>query len=269
MENKLIQPDKMHIPRKTSRVIKETSLLIDDLETKREAEAEFRFTMSEQVEYAQLETIFHVDRPAEAIAIALEDEIALRDIRKQFLIASKIQNERTELKENVEKDSVGMLLLAAGTPVILVGATLLESFMTAGIGVIAAGAAMYVPAFIKEVTSKRKVRKELKDISKRLDFLSNDIDKRSKNVDHICSLYGIPINCLERETYISALLDAANKYERLSQKKTDYDLLLKINESEAISKKISNNIKMLSGVVVDENDYKTTLDKLTKQMYYR
>lgn len=264
-----MQLDRIHIPKKTSRVIKETSLLIDDLEAKREMEENFCFTMAEQVKYSQLETIFHDDRPAEAIAVALEDEIALRDIRKQFLIASKIKNERTELKENADKDSVGMLLLAAGTPVVLVGVTLLETFATAGVGVIAAGAAMYIPAFIKEVTCKRKIKKELKDISKRLNMLSEEIDKRSKNVDHICALYGIPINCLERETYISALLEAANEFERLSQKKTDYDLLLKINESEAISKKISNNIKMLSGVVVDENDYKTTLDKLTNQMYYR
>lgn len=267
--NKLMRQDNVpYVPRKTSRVLKETSLLIDDLETKREAEIEFRLTDIEQEKYLQLEMIFRVPRPAEMIAIALEDEIALKDIRKEFLITSKIKNEKEELKENAEKDSMGMLLLATGTPVILVGVTLLESFATAGIGVIAAGAAMYVPAFLKEVTKKHRLRKELKNISKHLQDLSEDIDRRSKNVDSVCSEYGIPINCLEREVYISKLLAAANEYERLSQKKVDYDLLLKINESEAISKKISNNIEMLSGIsVTDENEYKAALSRLTGQVY--
>lgn len=268
MENRLMQQSRAHIPKKTVRTIKETSLLIDELEAKRERESEFYLTSEETMKYMQLESIFHVARPAKDIASALEDEMALKDIRRKFLIAAKIKNERLELKENSDKDSVGMLLIAAGTPVVLVGVTLLETFMTAGIGVIAAGAVMYVPAFIKEITHKRKIKKELKDISKQLEVLSDDIDKRSKNVDRICSLYGIPINCLEREVYIASLLDAANEFERLSKKKTDYDLLLKLNESEAISRKISSNIKMLSGIAVsNENEYKTALSKLTGQMY--
>ena len=158
MENNLKVPAKLHVPKRTAIAIKKTSLLIDELELRREKEAEFKLTPAEVDQYLQLKEVFKTQRPAEKIESAIEDDKKLKEARKEFLTASKIQRDREEKKENTEKDSLGMLLLAAGTPVALVGITLLDTFMTAGIGVIAAGAAMYVPAFIKEVTKKRKAR---------------------------------------------------------------------------------------------------------------
>ena len=260
MENNLKVPAKLHVPKRTAIAIKKTSLLIDELELRREKEAEFKLTPAEVDQYLQLKEVFKTQRPAEKIESAIE-------ARKEFLTASKIQRDREEKKENTEKDSLGMLLLAAGTPVALVGITLLDTFMTAGIGVIAAGAAMYVPAFIKEVTKKRKARKELRNIEEKLDDLSNEIDERSRRIDKVCSYYGIPINCTEKQKYMVPLYEAAKEFERLEQKETDYELLLQLNGSESISSEISKNLNLLSGTTItDEERYKETLDKLEKQL---
>ena len=166
MSNKQNVPAKTaHYPKRTNLLLKRTSLLIDELDVRREEEEKFQLTPYETGRYMQLKEIFRCQRPAEPIESALEDERALKKIRKEYLTASKIKRERQEIKENVDKDGVGGLLLATGTPVILVGVSLLETFMTAGVGVIVAGAAMYVPAFIREVTKKRKARRAFKDIS--------------------------------------------------------------------------------------------------------
>ena len=143
----------------------------------------------------------------------------------------------------------------------------METFMTAGIGIIVAGAAMYVPAFIREVTKKRKARKDLKEISNCLDSLSNEIDEKTMNVGKICSQYGLPINCLEREKYMVPLLEAAKEYEMLNQKETDYELLVQINGSQDISRKISKNLETILGLPVkDEKEYKKTLKKIEDQI---
>ena len=267
MENNLKVPAKLHVPKRTAIAIKKTSLLIDELELRREKEAEFKLTPTEVDQYLQLKEVFKTQRPAEKIESAIEDDKKLKEARKEFLTASKIQRDREEKKENTEKDSLGMLLLAAGTPVALVGITLLDTFMTAGIGVIAAGAAMYVPAFIIEVTKKRKARKELRDIEEKLDDLSDEIDERSRRIDKVCSSYGIPINCTEKQKYMVPLYEAAKEFERLEQKETDYELLLQLNGSESISREISKNLNLLSGTTIaDEEKYKETLDKLEKQL---
>lgn len=268
MSNKQNVPAKTaHYPKRTKLLLKRTSLLIDELDVRREEEEKFQLTPYEAGRYMQLKEIFKCQRPAEPIENALEDERALKEIRKEYLTASKIKRERQEIKENADKDGVGGLLLATGTPVILVGVSLMETFMTAGIGIIVAGAAMYVPAFIREVTKKRKARKDLKEISNCLDSLSNEIDEKTMNVDKICSQYGLPINCLEREKYMVPLLEAAKEYEMLNQKETDYELLVQINGSQDISRKISKNLETILGLPVkDEKEYKKTLKKIEDQI---
>ena len=72
------------------------------------------------------------------------------------------------------------------------------------------------------------------------------------NVDKICSQYGLPINCLEREKYMVPLLEAAKEYEMLNQKETDYELLVQINGSQDISRKISKNLETILGLPVKE-----------------
>ena len=165
----------------------------------------------------QLRETFKVSRPAEGIKSALEDERELKSIRKEYVTAAKIQRDRTELKENADNDSLGMVLIAAGTPMVLVGVTLLETFMAAGIGVIAAGAAMYMPMFIREIPERK--REKIKNITENVDDLSETIDRKMANIDKICSMYGIPVNCTDREQYLSSLFDAATTYEALEQKR--------------------------------------------------
>ena len=150
---------------------------------------------------------------------------------------------------------------------VLVGVTLLETFMTAGIGVIAAGAAMYMPMFIREITKKRKARKKLKNITENVDDLSETIDRKMANIDKICSMYGIPVNCTDREQYLSSLFDAATTYEALEKKETDYELLCQLNNSDKIKNQITENLKAMSGLtVVDENNFEDVLDKLASQL---
>lgn len=267
MKNELRAPDKPHYPKKTLMTLKKTSLLIDELELRRERERQFALTPCERDIYNQLSETFKTSRPAEEIKSALDDERDLKKIRKEYLTASKIQRERTELKENADNDSLGVLLIAAGTPMMLVGVTLLETFMTAGIGVIAAGAAMYMPSFIREVTKKRKARKELKNISDNVGELSEVIDRKTKNIDHICTMYGIPINYADREKDLESLLRSARQYERLAQKETDYEILCQLNNSDAIRCKISNNIKALSGLTItNEEEFEDVLNKLALQL---
>ena len=252
MENKPRMPDKLHVPKRTTIAIKKTSLMLDELELRREKEAEFKLTPYEKDQYLQLKAIFASQRPAEKIENAIEDEKRLKQARKEFLAASKTEKEKQEIKEKTDKDSIGGLLLAAGT---------------AGVGVIAAGAAMYVPAFVREVTKKRKARKELREIKNKVDKLSYEIDEKSRNVDKVCGTYGIPINCLEKQKYMIPLLDAAKEYERLQQKEVDYELLLQLNDSNNISSEISKNLNLLSGeTITDENKYKEALERLEKQI---
>lgn len=239
MENKPRMPDKLHVPKRTTIAIKKTSLMLDELELRREKEAEFKLTPYEKDQYLQLKAIFASQRPAEKIENAIEDEKRLKQARKEFLAASKTEKEKQEIKEKADKDSLGGLLLAAGTPVVLIGVTLLDTFMTAGVGVIAAGAAMYVPAFVREVTKKRKARKELRKIKNKVDKLSYEIDEKSRNVDKVCGTYGIPINCLEKQKYMIPLLDAAKEYERLQQKEVDDRDEIMQHLTEIIMTKIS------------------------------
>lgn len=267
MKNELRAPDKPYYPKNTLRTLRKTSVLLDELEARREHEEQFKLTPYEKAMHDQLSETFKVSRPAEGIKSALEDERKLKSIRKEYVTAAKIQRDRTELKENVDNDSLGMILIAAGTPMMLVGVTLLETFMTAGIGVIAAGAAMYMPMFIREITKKRKARKKLKNITENVDDLSETIDRKMANIDKICSMYGIPVNCTDREQYLSSLFDAATTYEALEKKETDYELLCQLNNSDNIKNQITKNIKAMSGLtVVDENNFEDVLDKLASQL---
>lgn len=120
MENKPRMPDKLHVPKRTTIAIKKTSLMLDELELRREKEAEFKLTPYEKDQYLQLKAIFASQRPAEKIENAIEDEKRLKQARKEFLAASKTEKEKQEIKEKTDKDSIGGLLLAAGTPIVLI-----------------------------------------------------------------------------------------------------------------------------------------------------
>lgn len=263
----MLPADRKYYPKKTSIAIKKTSIMIDELEMRREEEEQYKLTPYENSYYEQLKTVFTTDHPAEDIQNAIDDAKELKNIRKDYLTASKIQRERQNEKDKTEKDSVGLLMLATGTPVILIGVTLLSTFTTAGVAVIAAGAAMYIPAFIREVRKKRKARKELKKITEKVEELSEEIDRRSTNIDKVCKTYGIPINCLEYEKYLKPLHNAAKDFENIQQKKTDYELLVQMNGSESISMQIAYNLQKLSGLPVkDEKEYKEIIDKLEDQI---
>ena len=87
------------------------------------------------------------------------------------------------------------------------------------------------------------------------------------NIDKICSMYRIPVNCTDREQYLSSLFDAATTYEALEKKETDYELLCQLNNSDKIKNQITENIKAMSGLtVVDENNFEDVLDKLASQL---
>ena len=129
MENKPRMPDKLHVPKRTTIAIKKTSLMLDELELRREKEAEFKLTPYEKDQYLQLKAIFASQRPAEKIENAIEDEKRLKQARKEFLAASKTEKEKQEIKEKADKDSIGGLLLATGTPIVLIGVTLIDTFM--------------------------------------------------------------------------------------------------------------------------------------------
>ena len=267
MEKNLQAPDRIRYPKKTSMVIKKTSLMIDELELRREEEKEFQLTPYEQNQYIQLQDIFKTPRPAEKIESAIEDEIRLKEARKEYIQSSKEQHDVEMKKRMTDRDYLGGLLLATGTPVILIGVMLMEKFQIAGIGIIAAGAVMYLPAFFHQITEKRKIRKELKRKTAKVEEVSEEMDRRGRNVDKVCNMYGLPINCYERLNYMKQLLDAAKEYERLWQKKTDYELLVQLNGSDRISRTIADNLMTLSGIKTsDENDYKELIQKLEDQL---
>ena len=71
--------------------------MIDELDVRREEEEKFQLTPYEAGRYMQLKEIFKCQRPAEPIENALEDERALKEIRKEYLTASKIKRERQEI----------------------------------------------------------------------------------------------------------------------------------------------------------------------------
>ena len=53
----------------------------------------------------------------------------------------------------------------------------------------------------------------------------------------------------------------------LNQKETDYELLVQINGSQDISRKISKNLETILGLPVkDEKEYKKTLKKIEDQI---
>lgn len=261
----LTAQDKLGL-QKTKIALKKTSLLIDELELRREEEKEFKLTTPEQNQYERLQMVFGQKRPSKDIKSAINDERELKNIRKDFLTASKLQRECQALKERADNDSLGVVLLAASIPVGFIGFTLLDAFAAAGIGVMVAGATMSIPFFISEATKKKKTRKELKKINAQVYALSNEIDKRSANIDEICTKYNLPVNCLDREQYMSPLLDAALEYESLQQKEADYEMLLQLHGADILSKEISKNLKILSGIdTKDEQEYHTIMKLLEEQ----
>ena len=87
------------------------------------------------------------------------------------------------------------------------------------------------------------------------------------NIDKICSMYGIPVNCTDREQYLRSLFDEATTNEALEKKETDYELLCQLNNSDKIKNQITENLKAMSGLtVVDENNFEDVLDKLASQL---
>ena len=77
MENNLKVPAKLHVPKRTAIAIKKTSLLIDELELRREKEAEFELTPAEVDQYLQLKEVFKTQRPAEKIESALGKDVPI------------------------------------------------------------------------------------------------------------------------------------------------------------------------------------------------
>lgn len=256
-----------HYPRVTMMTIKKTSLLIDELEIRREDEAVFKLTPYEKKTYECLKSVFHSKKhPSEKIQGAIQDEQQLKKTRKEYLIASKLEREQHKAKEKADNDSVGALLLASGTPIILIGFMLMESFMFPAIGIIIAGISMCLPAFIRETTQKRKARKKLRNAEAQTEELSDEIDALQENIDSVCNEYQIPINCPERLNYLTSLNEAAKKYEELTRKESDYELLCQINGSAAISREIALNLQKLSGLPVNnEADYSAILKNVERQ----
>lgn len=105
MENNLKVPAKLHVPKRTAIAIKKTSLLIDELELRREKEAEFKLTPAEVDQYLQLKEVFKTQRPAEKIESAIEDDKKLKEARKEFLTASKYKGTGKK-KKKIQKRTV-------------------------------------------------------------------------------------------------------------------------------------------------------------------
>lgn len=260
-------PDKGHYPKKTWMMIKKTSLMIDELELRREEENKFLFTPEEYATYANLSEMFPSGRPAEPIASAIEHEKKMKAVRGQFLESAKEQKKEEQKKDAADRDYIGGLLLATGTPVMVLGAALLESFFVAGVGIMVAGVAMYLPSIFHQLTTRRQARKRLKKAEAKVEQLSGELEYNTKQVDAVCCKYGIPVNCLEREQYLNQLLCAAQEYERLTQKRTDYELLRQLNGSDQISHEIAANLSLLSGKTIDkETEYKKAICYLEDQL---
>lgn len=260
---------KQYYPRVTAMTIKKTSLLIDELDIRREEESNFKLTPYEKEVYEKLKEVFHSDRPSEQIQDAICDEKKLKEVRKDYLTASKIEREQKKIKEKADNDAVGMLLLASGAPIMLIGGMLMDSFFIPAVTVIAAGVSMCVPALIREVIYKRKARKKLKEAEIISEELSEEIDELTENIDNVCKKYNIPINCCERLKYLCSLNEAAVTYESLIQKESDYELLCQINGSDAISREISFNLQKLTGLSIrNEDEYKTVIQNLQESIEF-
>lgn len=254
-------------PVKTVAALKQTNVLMNELELKRFEEAKFRLTTFEQEQYIQLKEIFKCIHPAEELEQALEEAQDLKTLQKDYVTAVKIEKDKEENKKSLESDSSGLLILSSGMPIILLGLSLMSTFKIAGIVILTTGIAMYFPLFILEVTKKRRARKELNIISKQVEDLQFDITRKHKKVDDICSKYGVPINDLNEEKHISDILEAAKVYESLVQKQTDYELLMTMNNSNALSDQIAKNLYTISGIVPkNEDEYRQIINKLEDQL---
>lgn len=260
-------PEKQHYPKKTWMMIKKTSLLLDELELRREEEKKFLPTTQEQFLYSQLAEIFPSQRPAKEIETALEDEKKRKVLRSEFLDAAKEQQKAQTTVKQTAKDDISMVLFATGTPVLVIGMMLLDTFFAAGLGVLATGFCMYLPAVFTSMTTKRKQKKKLKETKERTETVAEEMEETASRVDQVCKKYGLPLNYQEREQCLSQLLSAATEYERIGQKRTDYELLKQLNGSDRISREIANNLSLLSGKELDnESKYKETISYLEDQL---
>ncbi len=247
--------------------IKRTSLMIDELELKKEEEKEFELTPEEQAEYDKLKVFFKNDTyPVESIKEALKNENDVKGIRKDYLTAIKVQKERQQIKDSLSSDSLGIMLFASSAPVILIGVMLLDSIKVAGIGVIVAGVAMSIPVLINEVTKKRKAKKRLKQINETLDELSEEIHEKSTKTDDICSKYGIPLNCLDRDKYMERLLQKAIEYEAYNKKQSEYEKMVIANGTKELSEQIAKNLQFFSGVNIEcEHEFNDAMKLIEDQ----
>lgn len=248
--------------------IKRTSLMIDELELMREEEEKLQLTENEQKRFSQLKTVFeNKENPVETIQEAIEDEEELKEIRRDFLTASKVQKERQNEKNRLKNDSASLMLLATSAPIAVIGAFLVGTAVVAGAGLISASVIMSAPVIVKEFIQKKGAKKKLKQINDTVNCLSKEIHAKNINIDNICSGYGIPLNCIsDREKQMKNVLNAADEYKAYEQKQKKYEIAVMENGTHELSRQISSNLYKLSGVKADsECDYHEIMELVEEQ----
>ncbi len=246
---------------------KKLSLLIDELELRRDKEEKYKLTEEEIEKQHRLELLFNNKHPVKRIQNAIDDEEKLKKIRKKYLEASKELRDKENNNNKINSESDGLLLLATGVPLIIIGYIISDTFKSAGIAVMVVGALMNIPFFINEQIKKRKAKREYKEAESFLNELSEEIDSKSSYIDDVCCEYGLPINTIEKSKDIYPILEAAKEYEDLGQKESDYELLVQLNNSDKLKREIEEILEKLTGQkVTNEKDFHEIMTLIDKNI---
>lgn len=249
MEDKqidMLEFDERIKERKRRILEKKVNLLLEELELQKDEEQQYKLTTEEQEKRQNLSLLFHTQHPVNRIQNAIDNEEKLKKIRKDFLNASIEYKEKEGKLNKLESESDGILLLATGIPLIIIGYIISDTFKLAGIVVMLTGAFMHIPLFVNELLKKRKAKKEYKKAECGLNELSKEISSKSSYIDNVCDEYKLPVNTIDKTQSLYPILDAAKQYEELEQKETDYRLLVRLNNSSPIKQELASLLGTLA-----------------------
>lgn len=240
---------------------KRVSLSIEELQLKREEEKKYALTRTEQKRQAELSTVFSDACPSMRIRKAIEEDQKVKEIRKDYLDASKVKHEKEQAKIQAESNMTGMLLAAAGLPIAVIGLILMETFLLPGLIVCVTGGCITVPSLFAGAIKKRKTRAELRTANTEYEEKEYQMHRAMAKVDEVCKEFHIPVNDPDRSKHLVPLCKAAEEFESLAQKQMDYELFLRINGSDKLKASIVDDIRTLTGkTVTDEKVFAGVLE---------
>lgn len=211
-------------------------------------------TQEEQQEFDQLESIFQGHAcPIAVLTDAMDDINHLGKDLETYDKALKDQEEKINREEKAYMNPVFWVTFWPAVALLVFGVFLLKGYYITGAVFISIGLAMGIPALLKYHVNTRTARRECNAGEHLIDHLSDSIPQLKRCVDRVYVEYGIFGKDELEELYMTA-----NRYAQLKEKKEGR----KNADRDTAVLEIKDNLKMLTGTDVEEEQFSETLENL-------